>query len=186
MGARQSEVAQCLLGDSPLTPIKMLCTSLSTDRLGCVTDLIGRIRVSVVVVSVWARERGSWGGGVAVCSGGELLTREFTYWPSGDVPLLRCGCWKTNPRSKSWHYTSTQLKLSREGQAEIVTRVWLHSDKVLAIQKQTNIQINIVLSLWQPRAAPWQCPNIAISICTPWIITQNTGILGRLKLFYYF
>lgn len=70
MGARQSEVAQCLLGDSPLTPIKMLCTSLSTDRLGCVTDLIGRIRVSVVVVSVWARERGG---------GGELFVAGASY-----------------------------------------------------------------------------------------------------------
>lgn len=48
----------------------------------------------------------------------------------------------------------TQLKLSREGQAEIVTRVWLHSDKVLAIQKQTNNQINIVVSLWQIHTAP--------------------------------
>lgn len=32
------------------------------------------------------------GGGEAVWSGGGLLTREFTYWPSGDVPQLRCGC----------------------------------------------------------------------------------------------
>lgn len=129
---------------------------------------------------------GRWRGGAVQTREGGLLTGEFTYWPSGDVPQLRCGCWKTNPCSKSWHYTSTQLKLSCEGQAEILSRVWLHSDKVLAIQKQTNIQTNIVLSLWHLRTALWQCPNIAISICTPWIITQNAGILGRPKLFYYF
>ena len=142
-------------------------------RLTELRGFIGKIRVSVVVGSMWVEGEG-------------YLTGEFTYWPSGDVPQLRCGCWKTNPCSKSWHYISTQLKLSCEGQAEIVTRVWLRSDKVLAIQQQTNIQTNIVLSLWQLCTAPWQCPNIAISICTPWIITQNAGILGRLKLFYYF
>lgn len=119
------------------------------------------------------------------------LDMQFSGWGWNGLgvritPQLSCECWKTNLCCKSWHYTFTRLKLTCEGLTEIVNRVWLDSDKALAISKRTNIQINIVLSLWQLRIASWQCPNIAISICMPWIITQNAGILGRPKLFYYF